>query len=193
MRMSNYNQIWAGVWDQLLCWSSVNDGWRHVYVLWSSLSLQMIKTAENNLVLRDEMNKETFLERKMYSFIYLFICIYIFYLSNMNLSVYLSVVLFPVQTSKAAFSRWIICHGCWQMCKHRWSHTNMFLMSEKWLNLSTFLFFKCLLDEHAACSVNSQLCGSWDAQTLCVNMRACVWGRHTVKYCSDRMMWKKNQ
>lgn len=79
MRMSNYNQIWAGVWDQLLCWSSVNDGWRHVYVLWSSLSLQMIKTAENNLVLRDEMNKETFLERKIYSFIYLFIYIYIFY------------------------------------------------------------------------------------------------------------------
>lgn len=93
------------MWDQLLCWSSVNDGWRHVYVLWSSLSLQMIETAENNLVLHDEMNKETFLERKMYSFIYLFICIYIFYLSNMNLSVYLSVVLFPVQTSKAACSR----------------------------------------------------------------------------------------
>ena len=70
--MTNYNQIWAGVWDQLSCWSSVVGV---TFMSCGHLSLHTIKTAENNVVLHDEMNKETFLERENVQF---YICIHIY-------------------------------------------------------------------------------------------------------------------
>lgn len=44
---TNYNQIRAGKWNQLLSWSLVEDLWRRFYVLWSSFSLQISKAAYN--------------------------------------------------------------------------------------------------------------------------------------------------